>query len=521
MYNQDSRVKNSAKNVAFTVIGQLTKELMNFIVRTVFIRVLADEYLGVNGLFTNILSFLSLAEMGVGSALVFSMYKPMADHDESKLKIFMAVYRKAYTRIGVLVMLIGFSLTPFLDFFMLERPSIPHLELIYILYVLNTSCTYFFAYKGSIFQADQRAYIVTNNTTIFNIIMASVRIVVLVTTKDFIAYLSLSIVVVFIQNFWIAHKADKIYPFIKEKPKEKLPVEEMHTLKKNIGALLLHKIGAVILNSSDNLIISKFVGVLSVGLYSNYSLIVNAVKSTFDMVFGAVGTSIGNLCAKEKADKIIKVHNAFLLLNVWIASFCVTCLFSLLNPFVTLWLGEKYLFPTPTVLAIIVSFYIQVTMRTGEMFKSASGLFWYDRYAPVCQCVINVVVSVALAQQFEIVGIFVGTSVAMLLTKWWITPYILFKHKFNRSVFHYFKHYVKFTVIGLVAFAFTTVCIGFIHTASIWGFLLKMILCVLVPNIVFVFLTFRSDEFQYCISLIMRGKLQRYLNRFQIGGKGK
>lgn len=515
MYNSDSRTKNSVKNIIYTVGGQLCKELLAFVVRTVFIRTLAVEYLGVNGLFTNILSFLSLAEMGVGSAIIFSMYKPMAEHDESKLQMYMDVYKKVYTAIGLFVLGLGFALTPFLNFFMKERPDISHLELIYILYVLNTGATYFFAYKGSIFNADQRAYVVTNNNTIFTIIQSGVRIVVLLTTHNFIAYLSLSIVIVYLQNLNIARKANKTYPFIKKQSKERLSKEEARTLKKNIGALMMHKVGSVILNSSDNLIISKFVGVLSVGLYSNYSLITNAVKSTFDMVIGAIGTSIGNLCAKEESDKVFQVHNAILLLNVWIGAFCVICLFNLLNPFILIWLGKDYLFPLSTVLAIVISFYIQVTMRTGEMFKSASGLFWNDRYAPIAQCLINIVVSIALARKYDITGIFIGTSVAMLLTKWWITPYVLFKYKFHIPLKKYFAYYGKFTGVGIIAFLTTTVCTNFIHSASIVAFVGKMIICVLMPNIIFFLCFFKTKEFQYCLSLVARGPMKKYIGKLQ------
>lgn len=521
MYNEDSRTKNSIRNIFYTVGGQLSKEFLAFIVRTVFIRTLAIEYLGVNGLFTNILSFLSLAEMGVGSALIFAMYKPMTEHDEIKLQMYMSVYKKVYTSIGFFVLGVGFALTPFLNCFMKERPDIPHLELIYILYVLNTGATYFFAYKGSIFNADQRAYVVTNNTTIFTIIQSLVRIVVLVTTHNFIAYLALSIAVVYLQNFNIARKANKAYPFIKERPEEHLPKEEAAALKKNIRALLMHKIGLVVLNSSDNIIISRFIGVLSVGLYSNYSLITNAVKSTFDMIIGAIGTSVGNLCAKEKIEKVYQVHNAILLLNIWIGSFCVICLFNLLNPFITIWLGKDFLFPISTVLAIVISFYIQVTMRAGEMFKTASGLFWYDRYAPVAQCIINVIVSILLAKKYEITGIFIGTSVAMLLTKWWMTPYVLFKYKFHLPLFEYFSRYGAFTGVGTIAFLITTFCSSCIYSSTVVALLGKMIVCIVVPNSVFFFLLFRTEEFQYCLSFFARGPLQRIVKRIQIKGERK
>ena len=511
MYNNESRTKSSLKNIIVTIGAQLSKEILAFVVRTVFIRTLAAEYLGVNGLFTNILSFLSLAEMGVGSALIFSMYKPMADHDEEKMKMYMAVYRKVYTYIGIFILSVGALLTPFLNLFMKERPDIPHLELIYILYLINTGATYFFAYKGSIFNADQRAYVVTANATLFNVIQSVVRIVVLLTTHNFIAYLSLSIVVVYLQNLNIARKANKSYPFITERNVKKLPKEEAKNLSKNVRALLMHKIGAVVLNSSDNVIISKFVGVISVGVYSNYSLIINAIKTTFDMVMGALGTSIGNLCAKEPDKKAYQVHNAILLLNTWIGAFCAICLFNLLNPFISVWIGKAYLFPYETVFAIVISFYIQVTMRTSEMFKSASGLFWNDRYAPVAQCILNIIISIALVQRFEITGIFIGTSVAMLLTKWWITPYVVFKNKFKVSPIKYFEKYFAFTGVGAAAFVLTVYLVNLIHGESLWCFLIKTAVSISVPNIIFLIAFYQTEEFQYCINLIFKGKNNRLI----------
>lgn len=504
MYNDESRVKSSLKNTAFTVVGQLIKELMAFVVRTVFIKTLAVEYLGVNGLFTNILSFLSLAEMGVGSALIFSMYKPMANHDEKKIQIYMGVYKRVYRWIGIGVLIAGFSLTPFLSYFIKERPDIPKLELIYVLYVINTAATYFFAYKGSIFNADQRAYIVTNNTTMFTIIQSLARIAVLLLTHDFVLYLIVSVVVVYIQNIRIAVKADKQYPFVKEKCKERLSQEESEKLKKNIAALMLHKVGGVVLNSSDNLIISKFVGLISVGLYSNYSLITNAIKTAFNLVMGAVTPSIGNLCAKESKAKIEQVHDAILLLNIWIIAFCSIALYELLNPFIMLWLGSKYLLSVSVVLTLVISFYVQCTMRTNEMFKTGAGLFWKDRYAPIAQCVINIVVSIALSIRYDIVGIFIGTTIAMLTTKFWVGPYILYRDLFGKSVIKYFLRYGEYTLVGLIGAVFVHVINSFLPMNGILSFIMKMCVCTLVPNIVFLLATFRTNEFQYICKLIKR-----------------
>lgn len=504
MYNSESRLKSSIKNTAVSAIGQIVNELMSFVVRTVFIKMLEVEYLGVNGLFTNILSFLSLAELGVGSALVFSMYKPIAEHDEEKIRVYMAIYKKVYRIIGMVVLAVGFSLTPFLDLFIKERPDIPDLELIYILFVVNTASTYFFAYKGSIFNADQRTYVVTSNTTFFRIFQAICRILILILTKSFIAYLVVSIVITFVQNYTIAKKADKQYPFLKEKPKNKLSKEEQIRLTKNIAALMMHRVGNVILNSSDNLIISKFVGLVSVGLYSNYSLITQAIKTAFDMIMSSITPSVGNLCAKESNEKIYSVHNALLMLNVWIAMFCTICFVELLNPFVAIWLGNDYLLSQSTVVALSASFFIQCSMRTNEMFKTGSGLFWNDRYAPIAQCVINVIVSIICAIKFEITGIFIGTSIAMLSTKFWIGPYILYKHRFRKSVTLYFVRYGIYVGVGLIGGAATHIVNSFFSENSITSFVGKMFVCVLVPNLFFLLSMGRTKEFQYCLNLVIK-----------------
>lgn len=504
MYNSDSRLKSSMKNTVFSALGQIVNELMSFVVRTVFIKMLAVEYLGVNGLFTNILSFLSLTELGVGSALVFSMYKPIADHDEEKLQIFMALYQKVYRIIGIVVLVVGFSLTPFLDFFIKERPDIPKLELIYMLFVINTSATYFFAYKGSIFNADQRTYVVTNNTTLFRVIQAILRIIILITTRNFIAYLVVSIVVVYIQNIVIARKADKQYPFIKEKTEKKLSREEQSALTKNIGALMMHRVGSVILNSSDNLIISKFVGLVSVGLYSNYSLITNAIKTAFNLVMSSITPSVGNLCAKETKEKIYSVHNAILMLNIWLAAFCSICFIELLNPFVKIWLGSDYLLQQSTVIALVVSFFVQCAMRTNEMFKTGSGLFWNDRYAPIAQCIINIIVSIICAIKFDITGIFIGTSIAMLTTKFWVGPYVLYKRKFGKSVARYFCRFGIYTGIGIAGGAITHIINSFLPDSGMLSFIGRMCMCVLVPNLVYLVFVFHTDEFRYCFKLFFK-----------------
>lgn len=502
-FNDDSRSKSSGRNIVYAIIGQMTKEILAFIVRTIFIRTLSVEYLGINGLFTNILSFLSLAEMGVGSALIFSMYKPMAERNTEKLKSLMQIYKSAYRIIGIVVILLGISLTPFLDIFIKDKPDIPNLEIIYILYVLNTGATYFFAYKGSIFNADQRAYVVTNNNTVFTIIQSAVRIAVLLLTKNFILYLVLSILTVYIQNFWISVKADKDYPFLQESAVAKLDSSEKKALFRNIGALTAHRIGAVVLNSSDNIVISKFIGIATVGLYSNYSMIVAAITTTFDMVFNALTTSVGNLCAQDDNKKTLDVFNSILLINVWIISFCTICLYNLLTPFVSLWLGSEYTLSNGVVFALCFSTYAQYSIRTGDMFRTASGLFSQEVISPFIQCAINVIISIILSVKFGLVGIFIGTSVAIYTTRFWIAPYVFFKHKLKMSLSLFFKKYALFSCFSAIAFLATKFAVDMVQVSGFYGLAIKLLLSAVIPNVVFMVCTFRTQEFAYCKRLLL------------------
>lgn len=502
MIASNSRTKKTIVNIAFGFLGQFSNQIMAFIVRTVFINTLAIEYLGVNGLFANILAFLSLAELGIASAMIYSMYGPVARKEDKKVQVYMSLYKKFYRTIGVIILLLGFSLTPFLNLFFKERPDIPYLELIFILFVINSATSYFYSYKGSIFRADQRQYIVTNNNTIFTFIQAILRIIILVVFKDFILYLVVSVLCVFTQNFMLAKKADKEYPFLKEKPTERLSKEEEKTLYKNVGAMFMQKLGSVVLNASDNIILSKFAGLIVVGLYSNYALIIGIVKSIFNTIADGILPSVGNLCAKETVSHAEKNFNALLLLNIWGIGFCCISLYILLNPFIELWIGIKYTLSYSVVLFSVISLYVQMTMRAAEMFKSATGLFWNDRYIPLIQCLLNILLSVYLVRKYGISGIFIGTTVSMITTSFWITPYIVYKHYFKKHILQYFLRIFWYTCVIVVAGLITNKTSQVTIDNNILAFIFKVLCCIFIPNLIFLAVFFKSKPFGRILYLV-------------------
>lgn len=496
-----SRTAFTKKNILYAMLSQIVAQFANFVVRTVFIHELDAVYLGVNGLFSNILTYLSLAELGVGSALIYSMYAPMANGDTQKIAAYMNTYRKCYRAIGIAVILIGCSLTPFLSFFINGNSDVPHLQFIYILYILNTASSYFFAYKGSIFRADQKQYVVTNNNTMFVVIHSALRIAILKAFHSFIFYLIITIVCNLAENIVIALKANYAYPYLKRYKTEKLESSELKTLLKNVSAMFLHKVSDVVLGSTDNIIMSKFVGLITVGLYSNYQMIINVVKTVFNLIAGGIVPSVGNLCASENRDKQYEIFKSIMLLNIWVVAFCSICLLNLLTPFIKIWIGEKYVISDSLILSIVISLYIQLSMRAIEMFRTATGMFWNDRYYAFLQCIINIVVSIVLVKVVGCEGIFIGTAVAVLATKFWKTSSLIYKNAFNKNPARYFLTYGIYTAVGIVAAVIAT-CICSHATDGINGFVFRTIVCLIVPNLCYVVAFFKTKEFRYLSSKV-------------------
>lgn len=509
------RVNNSIRNIITALIGQFLGILLSFISRMVFINALGAAYLGVNGLFTNVLSILSLAEMGIGSAIIYSLYRPLAAKDTKEIKALMHFYEAAYRGIGIIIFLLGIGLVPFLDYIIKDQPDIPHLTFIYFLFLINTVVSYFFAYKRSLIIADQKNYITTIYRYGFYIILNIIQIGILLTTKKFILFLIAQIVITLLENLMVARKADKMYPFLKMGEKVKLDKTSRREITKNVKAMMCHRIGGVVVNGTDNILISSFVGVIWVGLYSNYFLITNALNIIIGQVFSAITASVGNLNVLESKEKSYYMYKRVLLINFWIAGFCGISLWILFNPFISLWIGKEYLFEDGLVLIIIFNFYIMMVRKTTLVYRDAMGLFWHDRYKPIFEAVINIIVSVLLAPKLGIAGVFIGTFISTMTTAFWVEPYILYKYGFEMKVRNYFFRYIKYTAIILAA-GIVTHQISTVFTTVTWMSLFgRAAVCVIVPNLIFLVCFYRTDEFKYFCNLFkgIVGKVLKLKNK--------
>lgn len=499
-----SRIDNVTKNFKYAVFGQISGLIIGFIGRYVFIRTLGAEYLGLNGLFANILSILSLAELGIGPAMVYSMYKPLAENDQDKVNALMFLYRKLYVIIGLFIALTGLILTPFLGYFIKNIPDVNNIKIIYILFVFNSSISYFFSYKRSLIIADQKRFIATYYRYGFYFVLNIAQIIILILTRNYLIYLMLLVTSTILENIFISNKANQLYPFLKEKNDAKLNDEEKKSILRNIKAMMCHKLGSTVVMGTDNLLISKFVGLVQVGLYSNYYLITSSLNIIFGLLFQSLTASIGNLGVLENERKKLFTFQVVNFVGFWIYAFSSICLFILLNPFISLWIGNQYLFSLELVSLIVLNFYLTGMRKSVLTYRDALGLFWYDRYKPVFEAMLNLVFSIFLVKRIGISGIFLGTAMSTITVCFWVEPFILYKYGFERSVKAYFMIYIKYTMTAIFIGCITWILISCIHSQNWTGFTIKLLLCIIIPNCLLYGLFSKSDEFKYLLEIFKK-----------------
>lgn len=504
------RLEKSAKNIKTAWILQLVHILCQFFSRTAIIYQLSNEYVGLSGLFSNVLMILSLAELGIGEAIIFSLYSPIAKEEIEKIKSIMKFYQRVYIAVGIFVLTLGVSLTPVIDFLIKDEPDIPNLHIIYILYVTNTAVSYFFSYKSAYVSARQNNYIVALNNGICEVLMVALQVVILILTRSYIGFMLVGISFVLIQNISITYIANKRYPYLKDKDVKLLPAEIFTEIKKNTLAMIFHKVGAIIVFATDYLIISKFIGLVISGVYANYTMIVNAVTLFISKFFSSISASIGNLAVLEDVETQERTLKRIFFVNFWFYTFACSCLFNLLNPFINdIWVKKDTVFGTGVVLLIVLKTYFTGMRSAAQTFKNAKGLYWYNKYMPIYESLINLGVSLVLVRPLGVAGVLIGTILSTVLTCAWIEPYVLYKYGFHKSVIPYYRSYLKHSIVFLIILLLSFTAAGFVSGHGIFDFALKFIISLILPNVL-LFLIFRkSDEFSFLTANIRKRILKR------------
>lgn len=501
------RLENTKNNFFSGIVGQFIKIGAKFSLRTAIIYYFGAVYLGLDGLFINVISILSLAELGIGDAICYALYKPIEQQNYSSIGSYMNFYKNVYRIIGLVILILGLGMLPFIDNIVNITEDIDvNYSLIYILFLLNAVSSYLFgAYKQVIFIADQKSYVINNVANIQLIIQSLAQLIALVIIEDYYIYLGIMPVSNLLKNIVLSIKADEYYPFLKDANPKKLPNEKLKELAKNVYALAVTKISTTIYISSDNLVISTFIGTVIVGYYTNYAYIVTAISGIISILFSSVTASIGSVNAEDDSEKTHDVFLKMLMINQWIYGLCFVCLWQLLTPFVRLWTGdESFLLSNEQVILIVLMFLIPGLHHTCTIFRAACGLFWQTRYRTLATAILNVLISIILARLIGLSGIFLGTIISYLLTTFIVDPKVIYKYVFMKSVTEFYIWYLK-SFLSIIAIA---VVINFINLAININIILdlgiKLIVCIVVYNALFVLLYRNNKYFQYLYCVIRR-----------------
>ena len=492
------RREKAVRNLLYAWLNQGVMLIMNIVVRIVFVRVLSKEYLGLSGLFGNIISLLSLAELGVGTAIVYSLYEPLANRDEDTICTLMRFYKRVYIAVGTAILVIGALLMPFLPFFIKDMPDIPEIRRIYLLFVVNSAASYFFSYKSSLISADQSDYLIKKVKLWVTLVMYILQIGILLLSGNYCLFLLVQIGATVSQNVAGSWLADRMYPFLANKTVNTMPEALLRQIWKNTRALMLHKVGDIMVFSTDNLIISKFVGLAEVGIYSNYTLIQQALNSILSQIFTSMTAGVGNLGVLETSEKKCEVFKRVFFLNAWIYGFCSIAFGCMAQDFIRAFFGESFTIGHGVLAFIIINFYLTGMRKTTLTFRDALGLFWQNRYMPLGEALINLTVSLALVVPYGVGGVLAGTAVSTLLLPWWIEPYIIFRHGLKLKVGRYWKWYVQYGVVTVAAaLATLRICRWIPMEQTLLRLMCKACVCLVVPNVIYILVYGRSDEYKY------------------------
>jgi O-antigen/teichoic acid export membrane protein len=495
------RIHNSMQNILFGMSGQLISSILGFIVRSVFIYTLGVEYLGIEGLFSSILMMLSLANLGFDNAMIYSLYKPLAEKDQYKIQALINLYRKAYKIVGTVVLVLGLSILPALPFIINGGTSVKNLNIIYLLFLINSVSSYFFVYRQSIIIADQRSHIISKIHSVFIIASNLFQIIILISIKMYILVLITQIVLRVMENIYIGVIAKKLYPYINTDKNIQLSKEDKKIFFKDLYALLLYKISGVVINGTDNIVITKFVGIIWVGIYSNYLLIISTISTFLSHIFYSLTASVGHLNVTESADKKHFVFNVMHFMNFWIYGLCTICLWNLINPFITLWIGEKYILDNFIVFTILLNFYTAGMQNTSTTFRETTGLFKKGKYRPLIAAFINLFVSIILAEKIGLAGVFIGTVFSRLCTFFWYDPYIIYRETFGKPLITYFIKYIYYAIVVSICGVLSHSLGDIIKTGVILHLLIQLILSLSIPNLIFYFLFRNTKEFKYLFGI--------------------
>lgn len=512
-----SRTKNASRNIVFGFINKTIVLLFPFVLRTVLIKSLGSEYLGLNGLFTSILQVLNLAELGFSSAIVFSMYKPIVDKDSDTICALMNLYKKIYRIIGLIIFLIGLSLLPLLPFLIKgSYPSEINIYYLYIIYLINTGVSYFlFAYKSSLLIAHQRSDITSNIQSVTYILQYVFQIIVLIKLKNYYLFISIQILSTILNNILVAFITKKRYP--NYVCKGNIDETTKNNIKKRVSGLMINKVCQTTRNSLDSICISCFLGLKVVAIYSNYYSIIQALMGFLSILSSSIIAGIGNSIVVESEEKNYNDMKKINFLYMFISGWITVCLLCLYQPFMKIWMGEKYMFSNSVIILLCIYFYsLEMGVIRGA-YSDAKGLWFENRYRAIAESIANILLNVLLVNYLGIYGIILGTLISLLIINFGYGSQILYKHYFIKErISDYFLDHGTYATITLMICVITYFICSFIKIDGIIGLFIKAIICLFIPIILYLLIYSRTKIFKESMSYFKKiNFVKKILNKLK------
>ena len=493
-----NRTLSVLKNLCSNIVLQAVTLILFFVTRSVFILKLNETFLGINGLFTNVLGVLSISELGVGTALTYYLYKPAEENNVERLKSIMFFYKNCYKVVGVIMLIVGLLIIPAIPYLVnLENGSDVNLYLVYVLFLINSAISYFlYSYRQSIYIAYQNNHQLLNIQTIIKIVSAVISIVLLCLYSNYYAYLILNIIISIITSVVIGYKAGKEYCFLNDKEVKQIDASEKKDILKDVYSVFVWKVGNTFMISTDNILISVICGTILVGYYSNYCMVMSSVVMVYSIVLNSWLPSVGNINAIEDDEYKKNVMESLHIINYWILTFCSISLMTLLNPFIKIWMGcisakDNYVLSEliPMVMGANL-FFTWYTSVFGQ-FKDTMGLFKYGRYNQLIMGVVNLFLSVILGNLFGLTGILTGTFLSILICCTFFYPYYVYRYGLRMDGGFYWKREIIEIINFFVLYLVTRGMMLWIIIDNIYTFIIRVLICLIVPN-VFLYIRYRN-----------------------------
>lgn len=489
----ENRTQNAIRNMIFGLTNKLVSVILPFVTRTIILHYLGSHFLGLGSLFSSILSFLNLSELGLSAAIVQTMYQPIAEQNEDRICMLLRYYRSFYRVVGAVILGAGMCLLPFLPKLIKGTPPDDvNIYVLFCMYLANTAVSYFFAaYKQSLFTAHQRSDIISRIHIVVNVTMQAGQILALLLTKNYYIYAFLPLSATLITNLVNAVLTNKMYP--RYKCRGKLDLATRGEIRKKITGLIGTKINSVVVHAADTVVISSFLGLTDAAMYDNYYYIINSISAFVVIFFSSVTAGTGHSMVTESLDKNRKLFNRLALINSWGVGWCSVCLICLLRPFMEIWVGDEYVLPMNLEILFVLYFFIYNIQRVILMFKDAAGLWYEDRFRPYISMIVNVLLNLTLVQFIGLQGVILSTIVAFLIS----VPLLnrtLFRCYFGESGGKNLLQMLTDLLITVFASGITYSCCAFLPKGLPY-LLIRMLVCIVVPNVVFYFAHRKKEAF--------------------------